>query len=166
MNDLNQRIFSFMRVFGGMMSFCILVWMWTVAFIIGWPYSKTEVWQPHFRLIAVCAEQQPCGINYGDLAAARAAGKAQLLKPDATGENELMEPDTLLRWSLRDNGVIQTRVSNWSMQNTVRYRIEGEGANAVPVLLEYQEVGANQLYYALAAAIFTMIGLYLRKLRK
>ncbi len=164
MNDLNQRIFSFMRVFGGMMSFCILVWMWTVAFIIGWPYSKTDVWQPHFRLVAVCAEQKPCIIKYGDLAAAKAAGSLQLLKP--TGDDELMEYDKLLRWSLRDNGVIQTRLSNWSMQNTVRYRIEGEGTNAVPVLIEYQEVGANQLYYALAAAMFTLMGLYLRRLRK
>jgi hypothetical protein len=164
MNNLNQRIYSFMRVFGGMMSFCILVWMWTVAFIIGWPYTKTDAWQPQFRLVAVCAEQRPCGINHGELTAAKASGNTQLLKPESDGE--LMDGDKLLRWSLRENGVIQTRVSNWSMQNTVRYRIEGEGANASPVLLEYQEVGANQLYYALAAAAFTLIGLYLRKLRK
>jgi hypothetical protein len=160
MNNLNQRIFSFMRVFGGMMSFCILVWMWTVAFIIGWPYTQTSTWQPHFRLVALCANQQPCGISYSDLA----AGKVELLKP--AGDGEIIDGDKLLRWSLRENGVIQARVSNWSMQNTIRYRIDVEGTNASPVLLEYQEVGANQLYYALAAAAFTLTGLYLRKLRK
>jgi hypothetical protein len=33
------------------------------------------------------------------------------------------------------------------------------------VLVEYQDVGAKALYFGMAAGLFSLIGLYLRKLR-
>jgi hypothetical protein len=48
-----------------LMIFSGLVWAWTVAFIISWPWDKTDVWKPEFRLVATCANNEPCGIAYG-----------------------------------------------------------------------------------------------------
>jgi len=34
-----------------------------------------------------------------------------------------------------------------------------------PILIEYQDVGAKAFYYGIAAGLFSLIGIYLRKLR-
>ena len=65
----------FAQVFLALMIFCGLVWIWTVAFIIGWPWEKSGDWQPEFRVVAVCGDQGDfCGIPYGELEDARAKG--------------------------------------------------------------------------------------------
>ena len=64
----------FSHAFIAMMAYCGLVWLFTVAFILGWPWEKSSQWKPEFRLAAICADQEPCGIAYGDLEKARAQG--------------------------------------------------------------------------------------------
>lgn len=160
MNDVNARAFSFMRIFAGMMAFCILVWMWTVAFIIAGPWEKSSTWQPQFRLAAICSDDQVCGIDYGALAAARAEGKVKQLTLKESGE--MPETSNWLRWTLKEGGIYEVRASSWHFQTTIRYRIVDDA----PVLIEYQDVGAKTLYYGIAGALFTLTGLYLRKLRR
>ncbi|MBL8441994.1 MAG: hypothetical protein JNK96_12335, partial [Betaproteobacteria bacterium] len=56
----------------------------------------------------------------------------------------------------------EVKASSWHFQTTVRYRIE----NDAPLLVAYQDVDVGRAFtYAMGAAIFMMVGLYLRKLR-
>ena len=149
-----------MRIFGGMMVFTILVWMWTVAFIIATPWKKTAEWQPEFRLAAICKDDVVCGINYGQLDAAKASGRVVSLVLKES--DEAPEETSWLKWTLKDDGIYQVRASSWNFQSTIRYRVVDE----VPVLVEVQILDINCLFYGMGAALFTLTGLYLRKLRK
>jgi hypothetical protein len=152
----------FTQVFTALMIFSLLVGASTVAFIYSWPWEKSDVaWKPAFRLVAVCGEQkEACGIAYGELADARAKGLlAGLEPPEPHGEIE--ETDNWLKWG-RDNGLYEVKSSSWHFQTTVRYRIDKD----TPVLVAYQDVDVSRAFtYGIGAAIFMMIGLYLRKLR-
>lgn len=149
----------FAKTFIAMMIFTGLVWVWTVAFIISWPWEKSAVWKPEFRVVAVCANKETCGVAYGDLAEAKAKGTyTSLTPPEPAGEVE--EEKNWLKWKT-EKGIIEAKASSWHFQTTIRYRVEDE----TPVLVEYQDVGAKALYYGLAAALFSLIGIYLRKLR-
>jgi hypothetical protein len=64
----------FAKIFIAMMIFTALVWVWTVAFIISWPWEKNADWKPEFRVVATCANKEPCGFAYGELADAKAKG--------------------------------------------------------------------------------------------
>lgn len=152
----------FSKIFVALMIFTGLVWAWTVAFIISWPWDKTSDWKPEFRLIATCVKDQQkeaCGVAYGELAAARAAGQFEsLTPPEAAGD--LDEIKNWLKWKV-ENGLFEVKSSSWHFQTTVRYRLE----NDVPVLVEYQDIEAKAFYYGVAAALFSLLGIYLRKLR-
>jgi hypothetical protein len=153
----------FGQIFIAMMIFCGLVWVWTVAFILGAPWEKTATWKPEFRLAAVCANNEACGVAYGQLSEAKAKGAlASLMPTEAAGEVE--EQDNWLKWKkvAGQPWQIESTASSWHFQTTVRYRVEGE----TPVLVEYQEVGAKAFYYGVGAALFSLIGIYLRKLRR
>ena len=78
----------FAQVFLALMIFCGLVWIWTVAFIVGWPWEKSGDWQPDFRVVAVCGDKGDfCGIPYGELEDARAKGLFKTLElPGDAGE--------------------------------------------------------------------------------
>ncbi len=149
----------FSRIFVAMMLFCGLVWVWTVAFIMGWPWDKTNVWKPEYRLVAVCQNKEACGVAYGDLAAAKAKGGYSTLVP-AEPAGDIEEEKNWLKWKV-DNGIIEVKASSWHFQTTIRYKVVDEA----PVLLQVQDVPAKAFYYGVAAAVVTMIGLYLRKLR-
>ncbi len=43
----------FAKIFIALMIFTALVWVWTVAFIISWPWEKNAEWKPEFRVVAV-----------------------------------------------------------------------------------------------------------------
>lgn len=150
----------FAQIFLAMMIFCGLVWIWTVAFIIAWPWEKSSEWRPEFRLVAVCGDQGDfCGIPYGELDAARARGTFKTL--DLPGDaGEVMEDTGWLRWK-RVNGLIEAKSSSWHFQTTIRYKVE----DGRPLLVEYQDVGARAFYFGIAAALFSLLGLYLRRLR-
>lgn len=149
----------FARIFIALMIFTGLVWVWTVAFIISWPWEKSDVWQPEFRLVAVCADSKPCGFAYGELAEAKAKGLYTSLTPGEPA-GDLEEEMNWLKWKT-ENGIIEVKASSWHFQTTVRYKVENE----TPILIEYQDVAARAFYYGVAAALFSLIGIYLRRLR-
>lgn len=148
----------FAKVFMALMIFTGLCWVWTVAFIIGWPWDQTSVWKPEYRVAAICADDQACSIPYGQLDEARTQGRLKSL--DVPDVGEVMEERNWIKWSKTD-GLIEAKASSWHFQTTVRYRLE-EGK---PALVAVQDVGAKALYFGMAAALFSLIGLYLRKLR-
>lgn len=148
------------QVFIALMIFSALVGAWSVAFMISWPKEKTDVWKPEFRLVAVCANNEPCGFAHADLADAKAKGLFTSLTP-AEPAGEVQEEDNWLMWKT-EKGVIEVKASSWHFQTTIRYTVE----DGKPVLLEYQDIDVPRaFYYGIAAALFSMLGLYLRKLR-
>lgn len=150
----------FAKIFMAMMIFTGLVWVWTVAFIISWPWEKSDVWKPEFRVVAVCADSKPCGFAYGELAEAKAKGLYTSLNPSEPA-GDLEEELNWLKWKV-ENGVIEVKASSWHFQTTIRYTVENE----MPILIEYQDVAAKAFYYGVAAALFSLLGLYLRRLRR
>lgn len=151
----------FAKIFIALMIFTGLVWVWTVAFIISWPWEKkAPIWKPEFRVVAVCGEKkEPCGIAYGDLAEAKAKGLVSALEM-AEPAGDVEEPQNWLKWK-KEDGVYEVKASSWHFQTTIRYKVE----NDAPVLVAYQDVEAKAFYYGIAAALFSLLGLYLRKLR-
>lgn len=151
------------QIFIAMMAFCGLVWVWTVVFILAWPWEKSGAWKAEFRLPAVCAQGEVCGVAYGQLAETKAQGKlTSLVPPEAVGE--LQEENNWLRWKSATGGQawqIESTASSWHFQTTVRYRLE----NDTPVLVEYQEVGAKAFYYGMGLAALSLAAFYLRRLR-
>ena len=57
--------------------------------------------------------------------------------------------------------MIDAKASSWYFQTTIRYKVE----DGTPVLIEYQDVGAKAFYFGIAAGLFSLLGLYLRRLR-
>lgn len=147
------------NLFLAMMIFTGLVWVWTVAFIISWPWEKSDVWKPEFRVVAVCANDEPCGFAHRDLADARARSLYTSLTP-AEPAGEIEEAQNWLKWKV-DQGMIEAKASSWHFQTTIRYKVEDD----IPVLIEYQDVGAKAFYFGIAAGLFSLLGLYLRRLR-
>jgi len=149
------------QIFIALMIFSALVGAWSVAFMIAWPKEKTDVWKPEFRLVAICADNEPCGVFYQDLADAKAAGTVKTLTP-AAPNGEIMEEHAWLRWSI-NNGIFEVKSSSWHFQTTIRYTVENE----LPILLDYQDVDvARAFFFGIAAALFSLLGIYLRRLRK
>lgn len=147
------------QIFLAMMIFCGLVWVWTVAFIFAWPWEKSNVWKPEFRVVAVCDKDEPCGFPYSELEDAKAKGLYKTLNPPGNA-GDVMEEKGWLQWK-RVDGMIEAKSSSWHFQTTIRYRLEDDK----PVLVEYQDVSAKAFYYGIAAGLFSLIGIYLRKLR-
>lgn len=147
------------QIFIAMMIFTALVWVWTVAFIISWPWEKSGTWKPEFRIVALCADKEVCGFAYSELAEAKAKGLYSTLEmSEAAGDVE--EAADYLKWK-KENGTYEVKASSWHFQTTVRYTVE----NDLPVLIEYQDVEAKAFYYGIAAGLFSLLGLYLRRLR-
>ncbi len=86
----------FAQIFTAMMIFCGLVWFWVVVFIMAWPWTKSSEWRPEFRIPAVCADGELCGIPHGELA----KGQFKSLSvPDAA---DVMEDKNWLRWTTQN----------------------------------------------------------------
>lgn len=150
----------FAQAFFAMMLFCGLVWIWTVAFIIAWPWDKTSDWKPEFRVVAVCQQGEICGIPYGQLAESKAKGLYTSINiPGDAGD--VMEEKGWLQWK-KVGDMMEAKASSWYFQTMIRYKVEDEK----PVLVEFQDVGAKALYYGMAAGLISLIGLYFRKLRR
>lgn len=148
------------QIFIALMIFSALVGAWSVAFMISWPKDKTDAWKPEFRLVATCANNEPCGIAYKDLADAKAKGLYSSLTP-ADPAGDIQEENNWLKWKI-EKGVFEVKASSWHFQTTIRYTVE----NDVPVLLDYQDIDVPRaFYYGIAAGLFSLLGLYLRKLR-
>ena len=154
----NRSMFA--KIFIAMMIYCGLVWAWTIALIMSWPWEKTTVWQPEFHVAVVCQDGKVCGIPYGLLDEAKLKGLySTLVIPSDSGD--IAEASNRLKWQKKD-GVIEVKATSWHFQTTVRYTVEDEK----PVLIGYQDVGPKALFYGMAAGLFSLIGIYLRKLRR
>lgn len=153
----------FTQIFTTLMIFSLAVGASTVAFIYSWPWEKANPeWKPHFRLVATCGEKkEACGISYGELAEAKAKGQISSLEmTEAAGEFE--EPLNWLKWS-RNDGTYEVKASSWHFQSSIRYKIEKDA----PVLVAVQDVDvAKAFIYGMGAAMFLVIGLNLRRLRR
>lgn len=148
------------KIFIALMIFSALVGVWSIAFMISWPKEKTDVWKPEFRLVANCANKETCGFAYKDLADAKAQGLYTSLTP-AEPAGDVQEEHNWLKWKI-ENGIFEVKASSWHFQTTIRYTVE----NDMPILLDYQDVDVTRsFFYGIAAALFSMLGLYLRKLR-
>jgi hypothetical protein len=149
------------KIFIALMIFSALVGVWSVAFMISWPWDKSHEWQPEFRLVATCANKEVCGFAYKDIDNARAGNLLTSLTPPAPA-GDLQEENGWLKWKT-DAGIIEVKASSWHFQTTIRYMVENE----VPILIEYQDVNVpKSFYYGIAAGLFSLLGIYLRKLRK
>jgi len=154
---------TFRRIFGWMMAFVGVTWMWTVALILAWPPEKTNVWEPHFRLVATCVDKEACGVAFSQLATERAKGKlTALVPPEPNGE--IGEIESWLKWKTTAGTpwTYEVTSSSWNFQTTVKYRVEGDK----PVLVEVQRFDKTLFFYAIGLALFTLTGIYLRSLRK
>jgi hypothetical protein len=150
----------FAKIFIALMIFSALVGAWSVAFMIAWPKEKTDVWKPEFRLVAVCDNNEPCGVAYRDLADAKAKGLVKSLTP-AAPNGEIQEENNWLKWGIA-NGIFEVKASSWHFQTTIRYTVDNE----VPILMDYQDVDvARAFYFGIAAGLFSLLGIYLRRLR-
>ncbi|MDD2742648.1 MAG: hypothetical protein PHV02_10260 [Rhodocyclaceae bacterium] len=149
------------QIFIALMIFSALVGVWSVAFMISWPWDKSDEWKPEFRLIAVCPNKQVCGFAYKDLADAKAKGLYTSLTPIEPA-GDVQEEYDWLKWKV-EKGIIEVKASSWHFQTTIRYKVENEE----PILVEYQDVDVPRaFYYGVAAGLFSLLGLYLRKLRR
>ena len=148
------------KIFIALMIFSALVGVWSVAFMISWPWDKSDQWKPEFRLVATCANKDACGFAYKDLADAKAKGLYTTLTP-AESAGDIEEVQNWLKWK-NEKGVFEVKASSWHFQTTIRYTVENE----LPVLLEYQDVDVPKaFYYGIAAGLFSLLGLYLRRMR-
>lgn len=153
---------TFRSIFGWMMGFVGMTWVWAVALIMAWPWDKTTQWEPDFRLVATCQDNVACSIPYEKLAAAKAQGVySALLPPEPVGE--VQERDAWLRWKTAADKPWQLEVarSSWDFETTVHYRFDGD----VPVLIEVKRYDTHVLLYAIPLALFMVGGMYLRSLR-
>ena len=152
----------FARVFKWLMIYCVLVWMWGLALMAAWPWEKGGEWLPAFPLVATCKPDTPCVMPYGEVAKARADGRLQAAKPPVDSGETAYEQINVSWKPGKEPGLIETTAAAWNFQISVRYRIE----NDEPILVSYREISIKMFLYALGAALFSAVGLYLRQLRK
>lgn len=154
---------TFRSIFGWLMGFVAMTWVWAVALITAWPWDKTGQWEPEFRLVATCKDGQACSVPYAKLVEAKAHdGYPALRPPEPVGE--VQEEDAWLRWRTFSDKPWQFEVgrSSWHFETVVRYRFDGE----IPVLVEVKRYDVRILLYAIPLALTMVGGMFLRSLRK
>lgn len=153
---------TFRSIFGWMMGFVAMTWVWAVALIMAWPWEKNNSWQPDFPLVATCRDNVACSVPYGRLAEAKAEGVYSALQPPEPF-GEVQETDAWLRWRMDPGKPWQLEVSrsSWNFETTVRYRFDGE----TPVLMELKRYDVRILLYAIPLALVMVGGMFLRSLR-
>jgi hypothetical protein len=152
----------FRSIFGWMMGFVAMTWVWSVALIMAWPWEKNVSWQPHFPLVATCQDNTACSVPYGKLPDAKARGLYTALKPPEPF-GDVQEVDAWLKWRMDPGKPWQFEVarSSWDFETTVRYKFDGE----TPILLEAKHYDVRILLYAIPLALLMVGGMYLRSLR-
>jgi hypothetical protein len=153
---------TFRTLFGWMMGFVAMTWVWSVGIIMAWPWEKNIVWEPEFRLVATCKGNEACSVPYGKLAEAKAAGVYSTLQPPEPF-GEVQEVDAWLKWRMDPGKAWQLEVSrsSWNFETTVRYRFEAD----TPVLIEVKRYDSRVLLYAIPLALFMVGSMFLRSLR-
>jgi hypothetical protein len=153
---------TFRSIFGWMMGFVAMTWVWAVALIMAWPWEKNASWEPDFPLVATCKDNQACSVPHGQLAQAKAHGIYSTLQPPEPF-GEVQETDAWLKWRMDAGKPWQLEVSrtSWNFETTVRYRFDGE----TPVLMELKRYDVRILLYAIPLALVMVGGMFLRSLR-
>jgi hypothetical protein len=153
---------TFRSIFGWMMGFVAMTWVWAVALIMAWPWEKNASWEPDLPLVATCKDNQACSVPYGQLAQAKAQGIYSALQPPEPF-GEVQETDAWLKWRMDTGKAWQLEVSrsSWNFETTVRYRFDGE----TPVLMELKRYDVRILLYAIPLALVMVGGMFLRSLR-
>lgn len=153
----------FRSIFGWMMGFVAMTWVWAVALIMAWPWDKNIPWEPEFRLVATCKDNVACSVPYGQLVEAKSQGIFTTLQPPEPF-GEVQEADAWLKWRKDPDKSWQFEVtrSSWNFETTVRYRIDGE----TPVLVEVKRYDVRILFYAIPLALMMVGGMFLRSLRQ
>ena len=153
---------TFRSIFGWMMGFVAMTWVWAVALIMAWPWEKNIPWEPDLRLVATCQDNTACSVPYGKLADARAQGLYVTLQPPEP-VGEFQEVDAWLRWRTFADKPWQLEVarSSWDFETTVRYKFEGD----IPVLVEVKRYDVRVLLYAMPLALMMVGGMFLRSMR-
>jgi len=149
---------TFRSLFGWMMGFVALVWVWTVALMVAWPNHETSVWAPGHRIAATCADGEACSAPVATPAEATAKGRYKsLLPPEPFGE--VQEADAWLRWKTATGKPwqIEATRSSWHFQTTVRYRLDGD----TPVLVEVGGYDLGLFFYALPLAVLSLLAIWL-----
>jgi hypothetical protein len=157
----NAHIFR--SIFGWMMGFVAMTWVWAVALIMAWPWEKNIPWEPEFPLVATCKDNEACSVPFGKLAEAKAAGVYSALQPPEP-IGEVQEADAWLKWRMESGKAWQFEVarSSWDFETTVRYRLEGD----TPQLIEIKRYDVRVLLYAMPLALVMVGGMFLRSLRE
>lgn len=153
---------TFRTIFGWMMGFVVMTWVWSVALIMAWPWEKATPWEADFRLVATCKDNEACSVPYGQLVEAKAAGiYSELKPPEPFGETQ--ETDAWLRWRMDPDKPWQFEVgrSSWHFETVIRYRID----DGVPKLIEVKRYDVKILLYAMPLALMMVGGMFLRSLR-
>lgn len=153
---------TFRSIFGWMMGFVAMTWVWAVALIMAWPWEKNTNWEPDLPLVATCKDNQACSVPYGQLAQSKAQGIYSALQPPEPF-GEVQETDAWLKWRMDTGKPWQLEVSrsSWNFETTVRYRFDGE----TPVLIELKRYDVRILLYAIPLALAMVGGMFLRSLR-
>ncbi|MDX9706756.1 MAG: hypothetical protein RBT86_04160 [Azospira sp.] len=161
MTNDNPSLIS--RIFPALMLFCLLTGAWSYAIIQAWPWDKTPEWKPGVRLPVTCANGEVCSKEYAAIARAVEEKQVISLKPTET-HGELHDGDLWLRWSTVSgkDWEIEAAMSSWYFETAVRYSVNEDKLVAV----QYRHYDAKIFFYAIGAALFTLIGIYLRRLRK
>ena len=160
MSDDNRSFIS--KLFPALMFFCILTAVWSFAIIQALPWDKDNTWKPGVRLPVMCANGEVCSKEYGAIAkGVEEKAITALLPKEPNGE--LNDGEVWLRWSTVSGKPweMESSMSSWYFETSVRYSVKDDKLE----LVQYRHYDAQVFFYAMAAAIFTLIGVYLRKLR-
>jgi hypothetical protein len=151
------------KLFPALMLFCLLTAAWAYGIIQAWPWDKDTTWKPGVRLPVVCAaDGETCSMPYADLEKAIADKKVLSVQPKEP-VGEVQDTDLWLRWKTVSDKPwqLEASMSSWYFETSVRYSVKGNTLE----LVQYRHYDAKVFYYAMLAALFTVAGIYLRKLR-
>lgn len=158
---------AFSRIFAWLMGLAALIWIWTVALLLAWPWDKNPQWQADDRIVALCTSGNPCSIPVATLAQSGERIKTLDLPAELGAAGDEDEDDAWLKWrrEAKDSGnpwQWEVTRSSWHFETIVRYRLD----DGKPVLLGRRHVDANLFLYAIPLGLFTLFGLILRSFRR
>ena len=150
----------FQRIFRALMVFCVLVWLWGLGLYMIWPWDKGGEWLPEFPIVVTCADNSACALPFRELAEAKSSGRISALHPPIES-GETAYGQLHMEWQPWNKGM-ETKVSAWNFQITVRYALIDEQ----PVLVEYREISGKLFLVAILGALLTLFGLYRNQLKR
>lgn len=159
MSDENPSLVS--RLFPALMLFCILTAAWSFAITQALPWDKDANWKPGVRLPVMCANEV-CSKEYAQIGKGVEDKSITALKP-AEPNGELNDGEVWLRWSTVSGKAweLESSMSSWYFETSVRYSVKDGKLE----LIQYRHYDAKIFLYAMGAALFTLVGIYLRRLR-